>query len=211
VLDLCIRSGPFGDRFGADPGGLSLDRFKAEPDGILLGPAKSQGAAAITTQSGRIELAHPHLVRDLERLEAAMATPSPDLVLVSRRQIRSLNSWMHNVRSLVKGKDRCTLQIHRSDAARLGIEAGDRVAVASASGTVTAPAELTDDIRPGVVCLPHGWGHDAEGARLAVARLHPGTNVNELSPASMIDAASGNAALNGIPVRVTKALAGSPV
>lgn len=204
ILDLCIRSGPFGDRFGANPNGLSLDTFKAEPNGILLGPAKSQGASAITTPSGRIELVHPHFTADLARLETAMRLPAPDLVLVSRRHLRSLNSWMHNVDTLVRGKERCTLQLHSIDASRLGIVTGDNVTVTSETGTVTAPAEVTDALRPGVVCMPHGWGHDLGGARLAVARRRPGTNINELNPASLIDAASGNAVVNGIPVQIAK-------
>lgn len=204
VLDLCIRTGPFGDRFGRNPDGLRLDSFKAEPNGILLGRATSQGARAIKTPSGRIELAHPHLLADLSRLEAAMQRPVPEFMLVSRRQLRSLNSWMHNLEPLVSGKDRCTLQIHRTDAARLGLEAGDTVEVASTAGSVTVAAELVEDLRPGVVCLPHGWGHDAAGARLGIAGHRPGTNINVLSPAQMIDAASNNAVLNGIPVRLTK-------
>jgi anaerobic selenocysteine-containing dehydrogenase len=119
--------------------------------------------------------------------------------------MRSLNSWMHNVDMLVKGKTRCTLQIHSLDASRFGIETGDQVTVTSEAGVLTAPAEITDNIRPGVVCLPHGWGHDAQGARLDIARRRPGANINELSPSLMIDAASGNAVLNGIPVRLTAA------
>ena len=204
VLDLCIRSGPFGDRFGTNPQGLKLDDFKAAPDGILLGPAVSWGGKAIKTPSGLIELAHPHFLADLSRLEAAMDDTDADLVLVSRRQLRSLNSWMHNLNTLVKGKERCTLQIHSQDALRLEIASGDICEVASEGGTVTAPVEITDDIMPGVVSLPHGWGHDRRDARLGIARLHAGTNINELSPARMLDVASGNAVLNGIPVTVRR-------
>jgi anaerobic selenocysteine-containing dehydrogenase len=204
ILDLCIRSGPFGDRFGTKPDGLSLDTFKAAPEGILLGPAKSQSPSANKTPSGKIELVHPHFEADLARLETAMRANIPDLVLVSRRHLRSFNSWMHNVDTLVRGKERCTLLLHSIDASRHGITTGDIVTVTSAEGTVNAPAEVTDDVRPGVICLPHGWGHEAAGARLAVARRHPGTNINELSLSSMIDTASGNAILNGIPVQIVK-------
>jgi len=204
ILDLCIRSGPFGDRFGANPEGLKLDDFKTAPDGILLGPAVPLGAQAITTSTGKIELAHPHFLADLPRLEAALDEPEVGLVLVSRRQLRSLNSWMHNLNTLVKGKERCTLQIHSTDALRLDLSNGDSCEVASQGGIVTAPVEVTDDIMPGVVSLPHGWGHDRRGTRLDIARLHVGTNINELSPAEMIDTASGNAVLNGIPVTVRR-------
>lgn len=134
ILDLCIRSGPFGDGFGSRPGGLTLQAFIDQPDGIVLGSAGPQGAAAIKTPSGRIELAHPHLLADLPRLDAAIAADDaarrnndddPDapaaLVLVSRRHLRSLNSWMHNVEGLVSGTPRCTLQMHPQDAALRGL------------------------------------------------------------------------------------------
>lgn len=204
ILDLCIRSGPFGDRFGANPAGLTLDDFKAAPDGILLGPAVPLGARAVTTPTGKIELAHPHFLADLPRLKAALDETDAGLVLVSRRHLRSLNSWMHNLDTLVKGKERCTLQIHSQDAVHLDLATGDSCEVTSQGGTVIAPVEVTDDIMPGVVSLPHGWGHGRRGARLDIARLHVGTNINELSPADMIDTASGNAVLNGIPVTVRR-------
>lgn len=202
VLDLCIRSGPLGDRFGENPGGLTLDDFKKNPDGVLLGPAVSKGGASILTPSGKIELSHPHFLDDLARLEAAMRDEVPSLLLVSRRQLRSLNSWMHNLHTLVKGKERCTLQIHPRDAEPLGIAQGDMVMVEGPEGQAAAPAEITEDIRQGVVCLPHGWGHDRDGLRMAIAAAHPGYNINQISPAGMVDPASGNAVCNGIPVSV---------
>jgi anaerobic selenocysteine-containing dehydrogenase len=203
ILDLCIRTGPMGDRFGENPKGLSLEDFRNDPAGMVLGAAGPQGAAAIKTASGRIELAPPHILADLARLDAAMAAAPPELVLVSRRHLRSLNSWMHNVETLVRGKERCTLQIHPDDAARLGIAAGAPVEVANASGRLEVAAELTADIRPGVVSLPHGWGHGAPGTRTGVAAAHAGININLLSPGPLVDAASGNAVLNGIPVSVS--------
>lgn len=208
ILDLCIRTGPLGDRFGAKPGGLTLKVFLDHPDGIVFGHAEPQGAAAVKTPSGRIELAPPHVLADLPRLAQAIAQdgaePSP-LVLVSRRHLRSLNSWMHNVEGLVSGKARCTLQLHPADAARLGIASGDLAEVSSESGSVYVLAEVGDNIRPGVVSLPHGWGHGAAGTRTTVSARHAGVNINLLSPARLVDAASGNAVLNGIPVRVRRA------
>lgn len=203
VLDLCIRTGPFGDQFGQRPGGLSLQSFVDQPDGIVLGAAGPQGDAAIKTPTGRIELAPPHVLADLPRLEQAMAAQPSALVLVSRRHLRSLNSWMHNLDSLVSGKDRCTLQIHPQDASRLALGSGDLVEVTSESGAVRVRAEVTPDIRPGVVSLPHGWGHGAAGAHMGVAARHAGVNINLLSPGRLVDEASGNAVLNGIPVQVT--------
>jgi anaerobic selenocysteine-containing dehydrogenase len=202
ILDLCIRTGAFGDRFGQVPDGLTLKSFIDRPDGIVLGTAGPQGDAAVKTPSGRIELAPPHVLADVPRLERAMAAEPAEIVLVSRRHLRSLNSWMHNVDTLVRGKDRCTLHIHSKDAARLSIADGDIVDVASVSGAVQVAAEITDDIRPGVVSLPHGWGHGAPGTRTTVSARHAGVNINLLSPGPMVDTASGNAVLNGIPVRL---------
>lgn len=204
VLDLCIRGGPFGERFGQNPGGLTLQTFIDQPDGIILGMAGPQGDAALTTPSGRIELAPAFVLADLPRLEAAMAAEPPALVLVSRRHLRSLNSWMHNLDTLVRGKDRCTLHIHTQDAQRLGIDATDTVEVKSESGAVRVAVEVTDDIRPGVVSLPHGWGHGAPGTQTQVSARHAGININLLSPGPLVDAASGNAVLNGIPVSVRR-------
>ena len=207
ILDLCIRTGPFGDRFGQHPDGLTLQRFRDQPDGIVLGQAGPQGEAAVRTLSGRIELAPPHMLADVPRLAQAMADDGArgdGLVLVSRRHLRSLNSWLHNVDSLVSGKPRCTLQMHPQDATRLGIASGDFAEVRSASGSVRVLAEVGDGIRPGVVSLPHGWGHGAAGTRTTVSAQHAGVNINLLSPAEMVDEASGNAVLNGIPVQVAR-------
>lgn len=204
ILDLCIRTGPFGDRFGERPDGMNLQTFIDAPDGIMLGAAGPQGDAGVTTPSGRIELAPPHVLADLPRLERAMASTLPGLVLVSRRHLRSMNSWMHNVDTLVRGKDRCTLHLHTQDAHTLGIAAGDTVEVRSESGAVQVAVEITDDIRPGVVSLPHGWGHGAQGTQTQVAAQHAGININLLSPGPFVDAASGNAVLNGIPVQILR-------
>ena len=204
VLDLCIRTGPFGDQFGRHPGGLSLQSFIDQPDGMVLGVAGPQGEAAIKTPTGRIELAPPHVLADLPRLEQAIAAVPPALVLVSRRHLRSLNSWMHNLDSLVSGKERCTLHIHPQDAAPLALTCGDWVEVSSESGVVQVQADITPDIRPGVVSLPHGWGHGAAGAQMGVAARHVGVNINLLSPGHLVDVASGNAVLNGIPVQITR-------
>jgi anaerobic selenocysteine-containing dehydrogenase len=126
-------------------------------------------------------------------------------VLIGRRQLRSNNSWMHNLPALVKGRDRCTLHIHPEDAARLGLADGGRVLVRSAAGRLEAPVELTDAIMPGVVSIPHGWGHDAPGVRMGVASAHAGVNSNVLADESLVEPLSGNAVLNGIPVEIAAA------
>jgi anaerobic selenocysteine-containing dehydrogenase len=124
------------------------------------------------------------------------------MALVGRRDLRSNNSWMHNVRVLVKGKPRCTLHVHPADAARLGLVDGSSARVTSRTGSVVAPVLVTDAIRPGVVSLPHGWGHDLPGMRLAVAAEHAGVNSNLLGDDERLDAVSGTAAFTGVPVEI---------
>lgn len=204
ILDLAIRSGPFGDHYGKRPGGLTLADFKADSRGKIVGDAVPVGAGVLNTESGRIEMGHPHFCGDVDRLERALDAAAPALQLVSRRHLTSLNSWMHNIDPLVRGRNRCTLYIHPQDAAATGVADGDLVDVTSASGSITVPVEVVSDIRPGVVSLPHGWGHDARDTRLRVARLHPGANSNVLSPRDLRDEASGNAVFNGIAVSVVR-------
>jgi anaerobic selenocysteine-containing dehydrogenase len=116
--------------------------------------------------------------------------------------LRSNNPWMHNVPVLVSGRERCTLLVHPADATRTGVRPGERARITSAAGSIEAPVELSDEMMPGVVSLPHGWGHDREGIRLGVARAHAGVNNNLLAPAALVDIPSGNAILNGIPVTI---------
>jgi len=146
----------------------------------------------------------------MERLRAGLdehGTGDADrpFLLVGRRHLRSNNSWMHNVNVLVKGKPRCTMHVHPDDAAALGLADGDPAVVRSRVGQITVPVEVTDGIRPGVVSIPHGWGHDLEGIRLGVAQEHAGVNSNVLSDPELFDPISGNAVLNGIPVQVEPA------
>jgi len=205
VCDLSVRTGPWGDRYGEVPGGLTLEAIKAEPHGIDLGPMVPRLPEVLRTASGTLELAPAYLTADVPRLQARLGRAPEQLVLVSRRHVRSKNSWMHNVDVLVKGKDRCTLLIHPLDAGRCGVADGFPARVSSEAGAIEVPVEVTDEMMPGVVCLPHGWGHDKPGTRLAVARDHPGVNNNLLAPPEFVDAISGNAAVNGIPVEVSPA------
>jgi anaerobic selenocysteine-containing dehydrogenase len=205
LLDLSIRTGPFGDRYGERPGGLTLQAFKDAPDGIDLGPLVPRLREILATPSRRIELAPPYVLEDLPRLRSRLARPRDPLVLVSRRHVRSNNSWMHNVPVLVSGRERCTLLVHPDDAARTGVTDGGRARVSSSAGSIEAPVEVSDEMMPGVVSLPHGWGHDRAGVRLTVATAHAGVNNNLLAPPELVDERSGNAVLNGIPVTVTPA------
>ncbi|MEV6343148.1 molybdopterin oxidoreductase family protein [Actinoplanes sp. NPDC051851] len=198
LLDAALRAGPYD---------LTLDDLRAHPHGIDLGPLEPRIPSVLRTPSGTIELVVPAIAADVDRLRAALApsrsSSNPaDLVLIGRRHLRSNNSWMHNVPALVKGRDRCTLQIHPQDAARLTLTEGDQAQVTSRAGTLAVGVEITDRVMPGVVSLPHGWGHDRPGTRLSVAANHPGVNTNLLTDELVIDPLSGNSVLNGIPVEI---------
>lgn len=206
TLDLMLRTGAYGDGFGTHPDGLNLAKLMEEPHGIDLGPLGSRLADAVSTESGKVGLAPEPVLADIPRLEAALARHRDDsLMLIGRRQIRTANSWLGNVEVLVKGKEQCTLQIHPDDAASIGLEDGALAAVASETGKLEVVAEVTDTIRPGVVSLPYGWGHDVEGVRLSVAVERPGVNVNLLTSTARHDPLSGNAVLNAVPVTVAAA------
>jgi anaerobic selenocysteine-containing dehydrogenase len=209
ILDFLLRTGPYGDGFGADPDGLTLDVLERNPHGIDLGPLSPRIPEVLRTPSGKVELAPEPIVADLDRLRAALTRDrNGGMLLIGRRQLRSNNSWMHNLPALVKGKESCTLQIHPDDAERCGLTDGGSALVRSAAGSVEAPVEVTDGIMPGVVSIPHGWGHDAKGVRMGVASAHAGVNSNLLADETLVEPLSGNAVLNGIPVEVSAALDG---
>lgn len=203
-LDLMLRLGPYGDGFGADPDGLSLQRLLAHPHGIDLGPLAPRVPEVLTTRSGRVELFPAPIAADLPRLRRALRgrTDPEALVLVGRRHLRSNNSWLHNVTALRGGSNVCTLQIHPEDAERLGLTDGAPATVTADGGELTVPVEVTDSVRTGVVSLPHGWGHDRPGTRMSVAAEQPGVNVNQLLDGSRLDPLSGTAVLNALPVTV---------
>lgn len=206
LIDLLLRSGPYGDAFGDRPDGWSLDRLAEHPHGVDLGPLEPRVPHVLTTASGRIELAPPALLADLPRLQELQATvPSDATLLVGRRHLRTNNSWMHNVPMLRRGRDLCTLHVHPDDAAAWGVADGGRAKVAGPTGTVVVPVEVTEDIRPGVVSLPHGFGHDLDGIEQEVATAAPGVNVNLLLDTTTIDPLSGTSGLTAVPVEVAPA------
>ena len=203
VLDLRLRTGPYGDWFGRVPGGLSLARLREQPHGVDLGPLRPRLPEVLRTPSGKVELCPEPVAAEVRRLAEAPAQPADgEFVVVGRRHLRSNNSWMHNLPSLVKGRELCTLVVNRADAARLGLVAGGRAEVTSRVGRVELPVEVSDDIAPGVVSIPHGWGHDRPGAELSVARRHAGVNSNLLTDDLLVDPLSGTAVLNGVPVKL---------
>ncbi|MBC9730316.1 molybdopterin oxidoreductase family protein [Streptomyces sp. TRM68367] len=204
-LDMMLRLGPYGDGFGVQPDGLTLEKLLAHPHGIDLGPLEPRLPQPLKTRSGKVELLPQPIADDLPRLHAALDQRPAGLVLVGRRHLRSSNSWLHNVPALTGGSNRCTLHLHPEDAERLGVRDGAAVRVKGAGGEVTTTAEVTDAVRRGVVSMPHGWGHDRPGTGLTHAAQDPGVNVNQLLDGSLLDPLSGNAVLNGVPVEVAPA------
>jgi anaerobic selenocysteine-containing dehydrogenase len=182
--------------------GLTMDELDAAPHGIDLGPLRPSLARRLETDSGMLECAPDFIVADLARLADAHSTPWPAgaLRLIGRRHVRSNNSWMHNARRLVKGKPRHQLLVHADELRARGLADGARVRLSSRSGAVEVEACADAGVPPGVACLPHGFGHDRDGVRLAQARRLAGASYNDLADPLAVDGPSGNAALNGVPV-----------
>ncbi|HYS36967.1 MAG TPA: molybdopterin dinucleotide binding domain-containing protein, partial [Pseudonocardiaceae bacterium] len=190
MLDIMLRLGSYG---------LTFNDLLDNPHGIDLGPLRPRLSELLCTASGKVELAPPQLSLEVARLCERLGRPHAEMLLIGRRQRRSLNSWLHNVTPLVGGSNTCTLHMNPDDIARLGL--GEQVIVRSANGELVVPVEPTETIMPGVVSLPHGWGH--AGTTQGVAAQHAGVNANALTDESVIDVPSGNAVFNGVPVTVS--------
>lgn len=203
MMDFILQTGPYGAGFGSQPKGLSLDYLLANPHGVDLGPLEPRIPEMLRTPSGRIELSPPQMIADMERLEKSIDShDSSQMLLVGRRELKSNNSWMHNIAVLTKGSLSCTAQLNPNDAQRLGINNGDLVRITSRVGQIEIPAEVTDSVTKGVVSVPHGWGHDMAGTQMEVARRKAGVNSNILSDDKAMDPLSGNAVLSAIAVTV---------
>jgi len=201
MLDFMLQTGPYGAAFGTNPNGLSLDVMLANPHGVDMGPLEPRMPEGLRTPSGRIELAPPQLVADMTRLHDSIEkVQQHDMVLVGRRELKSNNSWMHNINVLTKGSLSCTAHVHPADAKRFGITDGATIRITSRVGEIEIPAEVTDAVRQGVVSVPHGWGHGVPGTKMTVAAARAGVNSNVLTDDKEIDPLSGNAVLNAIPV-----------
>jgi anaerobic selenocysteine-containing dehydrogenase len=213
ILDLGIRFGPYGAKFNPLSKGLTLKRVRQSVHGIDLGPMTSCLRGRLRTADKKIHLAPEVFVQDLERVRARFGELASEhlngnLLLIGRRQLRSNNSWMHNSERLVKGnpaKPQCSVLMHPSDAAQRDLQQWQEVQIQSKVGTITLPVEISDEIMPGVVSIPHGWGHDRNGSQLSIARQHAGASINDLTDTSVIDAVCGTAAFNGIPVSISAA------
>ncbi|MFI5778581.1 molybdopterin-dependent oxidoreductase [Nocardia sp. NPDC051570] len=201
-IDMMVRLGPYGQWRG---GSLNLRALLDNPHGIDLGPLRPRLPAILRTATRTVELAPPLMLADVDRLRAGLDEAAPDVVLIGRRQLRSNNSWMHNVPTLVGGSNTCTLHIHPDDMSRFGLDG--QAVIKSAAGSLVVTLEPTEKIMPGVVSLPHGWGH-ADSTQ-SVARTHAGVNANVLTDDSLVDVPSGNAVFNGVPVTLSPAASGS--
>ncbi len=203
LLDLALRAGPYGDQFGLKPDGLNLKKVQAAPAGIDLGPLAPRIPEILRTPSGRIELAPPLLLSDLARAGRKLNEAAPDIVIIGRRQVRSNNSWMHNLPTLAKGRNRCTVLVNPADAQRFRLRDGGRARISRGAREIEAQVQVSDEMMPGVISLPHGWGHDLPGVQLAVAGNQPGANFNALLDDTVRDPLSGNAVLSGTAVELS--------
>jgi anaerobic selenocysteine-containing dehydrogenase len=207
-LDLALRAGPHGDDFGRRAGGLRLAALLDAPSGVDLGALVPRLPEVLRTPSGRVDLAPPMLLGDLPRALAALHEPAPPLVIIGRRDVRSNNSWMHNLPTLAKGPFRGAMQMHPADAQQIGLVEGASAQVRLADNAgrpdrhITVQIHVDDSVMPGVVCLPHGWGHDQPGMRLSIAAERPGANLNAVLDERLRDPLSGNAVLSGVAVVV---------
>ena len=206
MIKLGIEAGPYSKAAG-HPLELTFERLLNEPHGIDLGPLKPRLPEFLFTEDKRINCAPPQIMADLERAKRELFDKplSDDLLLIGRRQVRSKNSWMHNYRRLVKGEDRCVMFMHPDDLAKRQLHDGQSVKVASRTGDVVLSVVATDEMMPGVVSIPHGWGHGRKGVQLTVASEFPGVSANDITDAQMVDPISGSAVYSGIPVTVERA------
>ncbi len=195
LLDQGLRRGPYA--------GMNLNKLKKKPHGLDLGTLKRMLPQAIKHKDKQIHLNIDFYQADLARVQTMMQDyDDKQILLIGRRHVRSNNSWLHNSYRLVKGKPRCTLMLHPETAKEYGIEDGQNVKVTSRVGSVMIVAEVTDELMPRVVSIPHGWGHGRKGVRQKIAQAHAGVSVNDLTDDTLIDQLSGNAAVNGVPVQL---------
>lgn len=208
IVDLGLRLGPYGGKLSPLTKGLSLRRLRESPHGVDLGPLEPCLPGRLPSRDRRIHLAPEVFLADVPRLDRVVeqaASEGAGLLLIGRRSLRSNNSWMHNSVRLVKGPRRCTLKMNPGDAGARSLAHGDRVRVTSRAGSVVVELDVSDEMMPGVVSLPHGWGHDRPGVQLRVAAEHAGASINDLTDELSVDELSGTAVLNGVPVTVERA------
>lgn len=202
MIDYGLRAGAYGD---ASSHKLSLAILADHPHGVDLGPLRPNLAERLKTADGKVQAAPAVILADLARFAAQPVPMADELLLIGRRHVRSNNSWMHNYHRLVKGKPRHQLHMHPDDLAQRQLSDGQRVRVSSRIGMIEVEVVASQDMMPGVVSLPHGWGHGRPGVRMSIASEQPGASANDLTDERQLDELSGNAALNGVPVQVAAA------
>ena len=204
MVDAALRSGPYGEHTEWQ---LSIDKLKAHPSGIDLGALEPSCPERLQTPNQRIQLAIPEVLADIERFVEDTDVACDHYRLIGRRHVRDNNSWMHNHHRLMKGKPRCQLLMHPDDVAKEGWQSGMVVTIESRVGAIDAELAASDEMMPGVVSLPHGYGHGLAGTRGEVASRHAGVSCNDITDEQFVDQLSGNAAVNGVSVRLSAAAA----
>ncbi len=207
IIDMGLQMGRYGKAAG-HPAGLSLATLKEQPHGVDLGALQPCLPARLQTAAKQVDLADAFYLDDIPRVEAQLDSPvaaEGELLLIGRRHVRSNNSWMHNAQRLVKGKPRDQLLMHPDDMQQRNLADGAQVTVSSRIGAIRIAVQSSTDMMPGVVSIPHGWGHDRGGVRMAIAAQHAGVSANDLTDTQLLDPLSGNAAVNGVPVQVQAA------
>lgn len=202
LMDLGLQFGRYGEQAG-HPQALSLAKLKANPHGIDLGPLQPCLPGRLQTPDKTINVADDFYINDLSRVAAHLQQTSSGLMLIGRRHVRSNNSWMHNSHRLVKGKARDQLLMNPVDLASCGVVDGNTVKVTSRVGEIQIVVNASDDMAPGVVSIPHGWGHNRSGIRMDIASQHAGNSANDITDDQFVDLLSGNAAVNGVPVTIS--------
>jgi anaerobic selenocysteine-containing dehydrogenase len=204
LIDAALRAGPYGDHTEWQ---LSIEKLKAHPSGIDLGPLQPSCPDRLQTSNQRIQLAIPEVLADIQRFRGDTETPGEHYRLIGRRHVRDNNSWMHNHHRLMKGKSRCQLLMNPVDVEREGWQSGMTVTIQSRVGSIDAELLTSDEMMPGVVSLPHGYGHGLKGTRGEIAGRHAGVSCNDITDEQFIDALSGNAAVNGLSVQLSASAA----
>ncbi len=200
LVDAALRHGPYGEDSEWQ---LSIDMLKAHPSGVDLGPLKPSCPDRLQTPEKRIRLAIPEVLEDIGRLRSEIAVTSDSYRLIGRRHVRDNNSWMHNHHRLMRGKSRCHLLMHPDDMAKEGWQSGMTVVINGRVGSIEVEVQGSDEMMPGVVSLPHGYGHARSGTLGGIASQHAGVSCNDVTDERFIDALSGNAAVNGITVTLS--------
>lgn len=203
LVDAALRGGPYGDDTEWQ---LSIDKLKAHPSGIDLGPLEPSCPERLQTPGQRIQLAIPEVLEDIQRFTRETSTLDEHYRLIGRRHVRDNNSWMHNHHRLMKGKPRCQLLMNPDDVEKEGWKPGMWVTIKSRVGSIEAELAASDEMMPGVVSLPHGYGHGQAGTRGQIASRHAGISCNDITDEQYIDQLSGNAAVNGVSVRLSAGL-----